>query len=743
MKIIFSLAFSFFLLTATAQPGGFPNNPAQGSDKTNNVFRGGVTAQYGFGNVYFNDTTSANLNPYIKFIPGWQIIVNDTLHVRNSTATKWVKQGGGGGTSASDSALIFKTVTSIATSSRTDINQIIVTDTIRGGQFYRYTGTDAADNGMIFADATGQKWLRQTEGRKVSVAWYGAKSDYSVDCSPLFEAARDYVYAHKNKYNTLYVPFSYNPATYNRYVFTRELKFTQQIRFEGEDGNEPVLYFPANMRGVFFQQYVSDYRASMKNFKLENGWVPYNDRDSSRALVTVRCRMIMSNVQVLFATGPCLEVRAWGGGDSTTNQYVGQTSFSSFTNCEFQQGYHGIFIEGDESNAMTFLNCATQANVRWGVLDDGFLGNKFLNCSFQGNSNAALSGAKSTVSYLGKYYQATPAHDDGSGIGKQPDLFPDYWNETGPRASFAWDNLTRYKSGGSYYVKNANATSRFLEPYIEGDDGPYWLNSRSISDGGVDGVGYGHGGMRAVSTVDGYSMLGTINLPETKISEAPHRLQVNSNVQDFGTITLFKNKTGINRISTFEGYNFFAINRYKNTAEPDAYYGTIYNDFVWGMSSTNIAYLGLANFRPATTNTVDLGTTTERWKNVYAGAYYGSGANLTSIPQSAVTGLPADLLSLFRKSAYYNVVGTDANITAAAGTVYHLPAATLSANRTINVSALTTENDYIEILNNEAGFTWSFTGATVYLVDRTTTVTNLVTDAHYKIRLINGKLIIL
>lgn len=88
-------------------------------------------------------------------------------------------------------------------------------------------------------------------------------------------------------------------------------------------------------------------------------------------------------------------------------------------------------------------------------------------------------------------------------------------------------------------------------------------------------------------------------------------------------------------------------------------------------------------------------------------------------------------------------VATDANVTAAAGYVYDLPAATLSTNRNFDVTALNTDGDYIEILNNEAGFTWTFTGATVYLIDRTTTVTTLTTASFYQLRRINGKIIII
>ena len=41
---------------------------------------------------------------------------------------------------------------------------------------------------------------------------------------------------------------------------------------------------------------------------------------------------------------------------------------------------------------------------------------------------------------------------------------------------------------------------------------------------------------------------------------------------------------------------------------------------------------GSGHFRPASDSTYDLGLTGTRWRNVYADAYYGSGANLTNLP---------------------------------------------------------------------------------------------------------------
>ena len=81
---------------------------------------------------------------------------------------------------------------------------------------------------------------------------------------------------------------------------------------------------------------------------------------------------------------------------------------------------------------------------------------------------------------------------------------------------------------------------------------------------------------------------------------------------------------------------------------------------------------------------------------------------------------------------------TNADFTASVNTVYNLPAATLSTNRTITIPA-GSDMDVIEIYNEEAGFTWNLTGSTVYLSDGTTAVTSLLAQTNYVIRKVSGK----
>ena len=90
-------------------------------------------------------------------------------------------------------------------------------------------------------------------------------------------------------------------------------------------------------------------------------------------------------------------------------------------------------------------------------------------------------------------------------------------------------------------------------------------------------------------------------------------------------------------------------------------------------------------------------------------------------------------------SSLTQVVETDHNITAAANTRIVIPNGVLSANRNIDVSALTTDGDIVEIYNLEETYTLTFTGATVYGYG-TDSVTDLRGAATYKITRVNGQL---
>ena len=96
-------------------------------------------------------------------------------------------------------------------------------------------------------------------------------------------------------------------------------------------------------------------------------------------------------------------------------------------------------------------------------------------------------------------------------------------------------------------------------------------------------------------------------------------------------------------------------------------------------------------------------------------------------------------LNVPRYAAYTTVLSVDANIIAAPGISYSLPAATLTTNKTIDVTAINSESDYLEIDNQEAGFVWSFIGGIVYDAYENT-VAILTANTRYILRRSNGKI---
>lgn len=92
-----------------------------------------------------------------------------------------------------------------------------------------------------------------------------------------------------------------------------------------------------------------------------------------------------------------------------------------------------------------------------------------------------------------------------------------------------------------------------------------------------------------------------------------------------------------------------------------------------------------------------------------------------------------------RYVAYTTEVATNANLVVAPGISYSLPAALLTANRTIDLTALNTNGDYIEIDNQEAGFTWTFTGGIVYDAYENSVII-LSANTRYILRRTNNKI---
>lgn len=89
MKRILTILFILISCNCFAQ---FPNTHGQSSARTKERFEGAVYPVKGLINGRYVDTASANLD-YIAGEKGAQIIVGNTVYIRDSTATRWLTSG--------------------------------------------------------------------------------------------------------------------------------------------------------------------------------------------------------------------------------------------------------------------------------------------------------------------------------------------------------------------------------------------------------------------------------------------------------------------------------------------------------------------------------------------------------------------------------------------------------------------------------------------------------------------------
>lgn len=155
MRIVFFFILTFATLFCNAQ---FTTVHTYSSQHTLETALGGLKVNRGFINTIYADTTTANLQP-IKNYQAAQIWVNDTVYIRNITATKWIAIGAGGGGGGSGTVTSFSIVTangfsgSVANSTTTPA--LTITTTITGLLKGNGTAISAAVAGTDYLTPTG------------------------------------------------------------------------------------------------------------------------------------------------------------------------------------------------------------------------------------------------------------------------------------------------------------------------------------------------------------------------------------------------------------------------------------------------------------------------------------------------------------------------------------------------------------------------------------------------------------
>lgn len=290
----------------------------------------------------------------------------------------------------------------------------------------------------------------------------------------------------------------------------------------------------------------------------------------------------------------------------------------------------------------------------------------------------------------------------------------------------------------------------------------YVTNPRSLTDKGYVDTKFGQGS-NSISNVTSFSGTAQIDFTNvnnigTSMSIAPIYTSITGS--DPVTFQLAPTITTTNPTSNFGASRISGSVNYSNSSRfsyglqilTTGNFGSNNNNSHYGLyvSPGNGTNTGSGNNRYAAyfNGFVGIGTLTPTsalhvvGSPTFVDGNQGAGKVLTSDASGVASWAAPSGGSSGRATITSQTIATDANITAAAGVSYFASANLFTAARTIDVSALNTDNDYIEIYLDTQTFNLSFTGASVYLSDNTTTVSNLPVRVHINIRRKNGRLYI-
>jgi len=453
----------------------------------------------------FADTTAANLSITLDSC-GKIIFTYDgnKLWKRQCNPKIWVEIGSGG-SGGSDSISVLSTVTQISSLSRANINQLVVTDTIRGGNFNLYAGSDAADGGMIFEDGVGRKWIRQwNKVDPINVQWFGFVPDGVTDNYANFVALKTWLINHRAKSdpgNPAYTYFAklhpiFFPAAFNYYYFSQTLNFEYTCTILGSEGGgntwSSKLLFPADSIAFslwFVDQYGASGTSSNGNSVKNIAIYAINDGslDTTAHGFKVRAPSEFENVSV----------EGFGGNGfdfNSTDPITTNVDFCILRNCRGYYNWNGLFIKGGEANVIRVYDCDFSINRKWGVYDIGFLGNFYYNCHVA--VSGVVAGQKTYVIHrtggIGIRYQYAAKRDGfltmpGDSTGWEND-----WVLIGDSTQFHYGSAadylagTYYWVGGSYYLETGTLTNC----YDEGGQMGRYLGLYAASRGGIHGAGF-------------------------------------------------------------------------------------------------------------------------------------------------------------------------------------------------------------------------------------------------------------
>lgn len=366
-----------------------------------------------------------------------------------------------------------------------------------GGNFYYDTSSIATDDGGLVIKPTAVsgagRWLRIYSGRRFNFKWWGAISDDVTDNLATFYTMVDSIpnipipaqESGSNMKGVIYIP-----GDVKKYFFSDTIDIVNEMVILGDEGSDGFMssnfLFPTDTMGMHVKTNTVSTRGAhgfhMKNIKL---WTSIGT-DTTAYGILINRPVFFDNVHCEGFTGHQMYV-------NTTVE--GIADLCHMVNCSaYYGGESGLKLEGVDSNQCKIEGFNSFGNMRWGIDDQSFLGNVFIGCHTNVNTN--IPGNPVWAFHNDLTYACIQNHTN-----KEPGVavgWESYWilidnpSIIIPSPYYpAWSNSFAYKTGGAYNsVEQAVSSSSWIGCYSEGGQAPSDMGQFNTVIGGIHGAGF-------------------------------------------------------------------------------------------------------------------------------------------------------------------------------------------------------------------------------------------------------------
>ncbi len=383
-------------------------------------------------------------------------------------------------------------VDDISTFGDPDIDALVIEDLDRGGTFYKYTGAQVEDGGVIFEDSLGQKWKRDlSQTDYIDLKWYGiverATFNLVDDIYPAITAAMTAAYDNENlKAAKVRIPRT--SASNLFYCCGSTIEITEAITLFG-DGQQSTIRFTQDMTGIWTHYTGSNFQTVLKDFRVQG-----------QGIATTGMGVLINNP--VYTEN--FEAWSFYDGIHFIGNAGGGTNCNNSTNIRLRvvnNRRHGVYINGADANQISFWHLDAISNGGMGVSDQCFLGNMYYNSHFATNSSPTLTYQKGMVRYGGVIYVSIRDNN----IAIEPTVTANWaeywytdsamqvWTPTYDANIPVWSALSTYHSSGCYNLNGdstppigsgENQWGLMMGTYIEGDQPSGYIGNRCQSIGG-------------------------------------------------------------------------------------------------------------------------------------------------------------------------------------------------------------------------------------------------------------------